>query len=107
VLTTNIRVGVGGGAIGPVKTNQIASRVCLEHLTGRHGANRAARVSPNWWGKGMGELLLYLGLEYGRKRGATQTELWTSEDNIVLLKLYRKAGFRVVGGFAMYYIDLK
>ena len=55
----------------------------------------------------MGELLLYLGLEYGRKRGATQTELWTSEDNIVLLKLYRKAGFRVVGGFAIYYIDLK
>ena len=64
-------------------------------------------VSPNWRGKGMGELLLYLGLEYGRKRGATQAELWTSEDNIVSLKLYRKAGFRVVGGFAIYYIDLK
>jgi len=55
----------------------------------------------------MGELLLYLGLEYGRKRAATQAELWMSEDNIVSLNLYGKAGFRVVGGFAVYYIDLK
>lgn len=63
-------------------------------------------VSPKWRGNGLGRLLLYLGLQHGRERGATCAELWTGEDNVVSLNLYRQIGFKVVGGYAIYYIDI-
>jgi mycothiol synthase len=63
-------------------------------------------VVPHFRGKGIGKLLLYLGLNYGRKRGAVAAELWTSEDNEVAVHLYAKSGFRVIGGFDFYYFPL-
>jgi mycothiol synthase len=63
-------------------------------------------VVPEFRGKGLGRLLLNLGLDYGRKRGATSAELWTSDDNAVAVSLYTHTGFKIVGGFDFYYLPL-
>ncbi|NWJ47793.1 MAG: GNAT family N-acetyltransferase [Chloroflexi bacterium] len=63
-------------------------------------------VSAQWRGKGLGKLLLNMGLRHGRARGATGAELWTGEDNQISINLYKKFGFTIAGGFAIYYIDI-
>jgi ribosomal protein S18 acetylase RimI-like enzyme len=63
-------------------------------------------VSPRWRNQGLGRLLLYTGLHHGKQRGATQAELWTGEDNVISIKLYEHAGFKITGGFAIYYVDI-
>ena len=55
-------------------------------------------VVPEWWGKGVGGMLLDAAIEEAAGRGGTEIRLWTDEaDNERAHRLYRSRGFAPTG----------
>ena len=59
-------------------------------------------VDPEAGGEGLGRALLSTGLEYLRRRGNTDVELYVEADNHPAIALYGGYGFRVVSRDVMY-----
>lgn len=63
----------------------------------RHRAEVGISVKKDWWGKGVGSVLLEAAIASARNAGYAQLELEVVEDNKPALELYRKYGFEEYG----------
>jgi [ribosomal protein S18]-alanine N-acetyltransferase len=62
-------------------------------------------VHPDWRGRGLGGRLVDFVLAFGRDQGCTEATLEVRPSNGAALRLYGRAGFRVVGRRRGYYSD--
>jgi len=69
----------------------------LSHLKTRHRAGVAIAVLRDFWGQGLGSVLLRELIAVARERGAAQLELEYIEGNDRAAALYRRLGFRETG----------
>ena len=62
-------------------------------------------VTPNWRGRGLGEVLFVTLLEEARRRDVTWVTLEVRVTNVAAQNLYRKYGFTIQGRRPRYYSD--
>jgi len=54
-------------------------------------------VDPEFWGKKIGGSLVSDAIEFTKKKGRKQIELWTHETNLRAQRLYEGKGFKLTG----------
>ena len=62
-------------------------------------------VHPEWRGRGIGRVLLARLLDFGHQQGCTEVMLEVRPSNEPALRMYARAGFRVMGRRKGYYSD--
>jgi ribosomal-protein-alanine N-acetyltransferase len=62
-------------------------------------------VHPHWRGRGLGARLVDFVLTFAREQGCTEATLEVRPSNGPALRLYGRAGFRIVGRRRGYYSD--
>jgi len=62
-------------------------------------------IHPRWRGRGIGGRLLEALLEFGAGEGCVEATLEVRPSNVPALRMYTRAGFRVVGRRRGYYSD--
>lgn len=63
----------------------------------RHRAGLGISVRRDYWGRGLGSMLLAEAIRAARENGFEQLELGVFADNTRAIRLYEKAGFQKVG----------
>lgn len=83
-----INAVVDGRIVGNVGLNPVADRIKL-----RHRASLGIAIVKDFWGMGLGTLLMEEALRETAKLGFYQVELGVYEDNERAIRLYEKLGF--------------
>ena len=73
--------------------NKLLLLAFAEHLKTQHRGRFGISVKQDYWGSGIGSLLLQEILSFAKKNGIKQIELGVYSDNLRAQKLYERFGF--------------
>lgn len=95
----------GSVMIGLLDCRPAAAAVLLERKNSKTARLYSLAVHPQFRGEGLGRELLAHLVFLCRKKGFAAIRLEAGTDNEVAMRLYREAGFQVVGLLRRYYAD--